>query len=82
MSKFALCGVAALLAMGGAAHATTYEVDRWPGDVDTIPCSEWTKTSDGTWAMKGSIKLGASIIDNVGVKGDAAARSLDKRCGK
>ena len=82
MSKALLCGAAALLTMGGAVHATIYEVDRWPADIDKIPCSAWTKTSDGTWALNGSLKLGASIVDDIGVKGDAAARSLDKRCGK
>ena len=83
MSKYALCGLAALAVMASAAQAEIYEVDHWPGDIDTIPCEAWTKTSDGTWALtNGSIKLGASVIDNIGVKGDAAARSLDKRCGK
>ncbi len=82
MSKYALSGAAALLAMASAVHAETYQVDRWPGDIDTIPCSAWTKTSDGTWALKGSLKLGASEVEHIGVKGDAAARSLDRRCGK
>ena len=82
MSKFAISVVAGLLAGNTAARAETFEVDRWPGDIDTIPCSAWTKMSDGSWALKGSIKVGASVIDDVGVKGDAAARSLQKRCGK
>ena len=82
MSKFMLCAVAALVATAGAVQAATYQVDHWPGDVDMIPCSAWTHTSDGTWALNGSVKIGASVIDDVGVKGDAAARALDKRCGK
>jgi hypothetical protein len=82
MSIIPLRGVAALVAMAGAAQAATYTVDQWPGDIDTIPCSAWTHMSDGTWALKGSIKLGASVIEDIGVKGDAAARALDKRCGK
>jgi hypothetical protein len=82
MSKFAISVFAVLLAGNVAARAETFEVDRWPGDIDTIPCSAWTRMNDGTWALKGSIKLGASVIEDVGVKGDAAARSLQKRCGK
>ena len=82
MSKYALCGFAALMVMAGAARADTYTVDNWPGDIDTIPCDAWTKTSDGTWALKGSLKLGASVVEHIGVKGDAAAHSLDRRCGK
>ncbi len=82
MSKIVLCGVAALATMAGAAQAATYKVDRWPGDIDTIPCNAWTKSADGTWVLNGALKLGASVVEDIGVKGDAAARSLDKRCGK
>jgi hypothetical protein len=32
--------------------------------------------------MTGTIKLGSSELSNVGVKGDAAARKLEKKCGK
>jgi hypothetical protein len=82
MSKAALFAAVALVAAASSAEAETYVVDNWPGDIDTIPCSAWTHYNDGTWALKGSLKLGASVIDDVGVKGDAAARSLQKRCGK
>ncbi len=82
MSKAALFAATALVSATPVAHAETYVVDHWPGDIDTIPCGAWTRYNDGTWALKGSIKLGASVIDDVGVKGDAAARSLEKRCGK
>jgi hypothetical protein len=81
MSKAALFA-AAFFAAASAAEAETYTVDHWPGDIDTIPCSAWTRYDDGTWVLKGSIKLGASVLDNPGVKHDATARSLDKRCGK
>jgi len=82
MSKATLFASAALVAAAVSVRAETYVVDRWPGDIDTIPCSAWTHYNDGTWALRGSLKVGASDIENVGVKGDAAARSLDKRCGK
>ena len=81
MSKAALIA-AALIAATASAEAETYVVDHWPGDIDTIPCRAWSKNSDGTWALHGSLKVGASEIEDIGVKGDAAARSLDKRCGK
>jgi hypothetical protein len=82
MSKAALFAAAALIAAASSARAETYTVDHWPGDIDTIPCHAWTRYDDGTWALKGSLRIGASVIDDVGVKGDAAARSLQKRCGK
>ena len=82
MPKIALVSAAAFVAATACARAETFEVDRWPGDIDRIPCSAWTKMNDGTWALNGSVRLGASVIEHVGVKGDAAARSLQKRCGK
>jgi len=82
MSKTTLLVAAALVAAASSSQAATYKVDRWPGDIDTIPCSAWTHSNDGTWALKGWLKVGGSEIENVGVKGDAASRSLDKRCGK
>lgn len=82
MTKAVLLAAAALVAATGFARANTYVVDHWPGDIDTIPCEAWTHTKDGTWALNGSLKLGASDIEHVGVKDDPAARSLDRRCGK
>lgn len=74
----------ALLLVAGAAEARdTYPVERWPQDVDTIPCSAWDHYPDGSWSLRGYVKLGASVIDNVGFnKGDPAARLLDRKCGK
>jgi hypothetical protein len=37
---------------------------------------------DGTWALHGYIKVGDSVLENVGVKGDTAARLLERKCGK
>jgi len=62
--------------------AQVYTVENWPADIDTIPCKAWTKKVGGTWVLSGRLKVGASEIDNVGVKGDPAARKLDAKCGK
>jgi hypothetical protein len=83
MSKLVLIGFAAAFLCGATpVCATIYQVDNWPGDIDTIPCSAWQKASDGTWVLTGTIKIGASEITNVGVKGDAAARKVERKCGK
>ena len=60
-----------------------WTVQNWPGDIDLIPCSAWTKTSDGAWVLTGgAVKLGSETMNNIGVKGDAAAHHLDRECGK
>lgn len=83
MSRLALPTAAALLsALAPGLAAETYPVDNWPADIDNIPCSAWQKASDGTWVLTGTIKIGASELTNVGVKGDAAARKVEKKCGK
>ncbi len=83
MSKLVLIAFAAAFLCGATpVCATTYQVDNWPGDIDNIPCSAWQKAGDGTWVLTGTIKVGSSEISNVGVKGDAAARKVEKKCGK
>jgi hypothetical protein len=59
-----------------------WTIGSWPGDIDLVPCSAWTKNSDGGWVLTGgSIKLGSETMENIGVKGDAAAHHLDRQCG-
>ena len=65
-----------------ARAAETYEVDRWPADIDTIPCSAWKHYPDGTWALNGYVKIGAAVAGDIGFKGDGSARLLDRKCGK
>lgn len=72
-----------LLLGPAAARADTYTVEKWPQDADTIPCSAWDHHPDGSWALRGYVKIGASVIENIGFgKGDSSARVLDRKCGK
>ena len=64
------------------ADEQVWTVQNWPGDIDLIPCSAWSKAPDGSWILTGgSIKLGSETMGNIGVKGDAAAHHLDRECG-
>ena len=80
-------GILAAVALIGApacvcADEQVWTMQSWPGDIDLIPCSAWSKTSDGTWVLTGgAIKLGSETMNNIGVKGDAAAHHLDRECG-
>ena len=80
MRAGAIAAVAVLL-VDVSAGAETFVVDHWPSDVDNIPCSAWEKAGDGTWVLIGRIKIGSSEIANIGLKGDAAARAVEKKCG-
>ena len=83
MSKLALTAAAAFIAMVASARADapTYVLDNWPADIDQIPCSAWQKSPDGTWVLRARVKVGASELENVAVKGDAAARKVERMCG-
>ena len=83
MSKLALVAAAAFLALTASARADSkvYELNDWPNDIDLIPCSAWEKMPDGGWALHATVRVGSSFLDNVGVKGDAAAHQLDRTCG-
>jgi hypothetical protein len=84
MSKLICAAVAALLFTAASARADerVFEVNNWPDDIDLIPCSAWSKAADGTWVLNGAVKLGSQVLENIGVKGDAAAHKLDRTCGK
>src|SRR5271170_3561616 len=83
MSKLITAAAAAFLFTAASVRADeqVWEMNNWPGDIDLIPCSAWSKAADGTWVLHGAVKLGSETLDNVGVKGDAAARKLDRECG-
>ena len=84
MSRLGILTAVALIGAITAVRADeqVWEMKNWPGDIDLIPCSAWSKTSDGTWVLHGALKLGSETMNNVGVKGDAAAHKLDRECGK
>jgi hypothetical protein len=81
-------GVATMVAFAAmiapaCADEQVWKVDSWPADIDLIPCSAWSRTADGTWVLTGgAIKLGSETMNNIGVKGDAAAHKLERSCGK
>jgi hypothetical protein len=83
MSKCGILAVVAFMATIASARAdrASWTIESWPGDIDIIPCSAWTKSPDGTWILHGSLKLGGETMENVGAKGDAAAHHLDRECG-
>ena len=84
MLKLTLAAAAALLLIIPSAYAqeNAYELNNWPADIDQIPCSAWEKTKDGTWVLHAAVKVGSEILEDVAVKGDAAAHHLDRSCGK
>jgi hypothetical protein len=83
MSRFGILTVVASIAAitSGRADERVWTMQSWPGDIDLIPCSAWSKTGDGTWVLNGSVKLGSETMSNIGVRGDAAAHKLDRECG-
>jgi hypothetical protein len=83
MSRLKILTAVALIAAITSVRADeqVWTMQSWPGDIDLIPCSAWSKTGDGTWVLNGSVKLGSETMANIGVKGDAAAHHLDRECG-
>jgi hypothetical protein len=83
MSRFWVATVVGFIALTASARADeqVWTVDDWPADAGLIPCSAWSKAGDGTWVLNGAVKLGSQTLNNVGVKGDAAAHLLDRECG-
>jgi hypothetical protein len=84
MTRLGILTALAFLAAIASVRADeqVWVMDNWPADINQIPCSAWTKNADGTWVLTGgSVKLGSETMNNIGVKGDAAAHLLDRQCG-
>jgi hypothetical protein len=84
MSRLGILTAVAFIAAITSVRADeqVWTMQSWPGDIDLIPCSAWSKTGDGGWVLTGgSITLGSETMRNIGVKGDAAAHKLDRECG-
>ena len=83
MSRLGILTAVAFIAAIASVRADeqVWTMQSWPGDIDLIPCSAWSKTGDGTWVLQGAVKLGSETMNNIGVKGDAAAHHLDRECG-
>jgi hypothetical protein len=84
MSRVGILTLVAFLAAVASVRADNqvWVVQSWPGDIDLIPCSAWSRSGDGSWVLTGgSVKLGMETMENIGVKGDAAAHKLDRQCG-
>ena len=61
MSKLISAAAAAFLFTVASVRADeqVWEMNNWPGDIDLIPCSAWSKAADGTWVLHGAVKLGS-----------------------
>lgn len=83
MSRFGVVTAVAFIALTAFARADeqVWVMDNWPADIGQIPCSAWSRSADGTWVLHGALKLGSETMSNIGVKGDTAARLLDRECG-
>ena len=53
MLKLGAVMAVALVAMIASVRADeqVWTVQSWPGDIDLIPCSAWSRTADGTWVL-------------------------------
>jgi hypothetical protein len=85
MSKAVIAAAAAWIAMVVSVRADqdVYVLETWPNDIDQIPCSAWKKSPDGSWVLQRgtAVKVGASVLEDIAVKGDAAARMVERLCG-
>jgi hypothetical protein len=77
--------VGLLSAIASSAHAQVrYTIEKWPADLNTLPCDAFVKTPHGGWGLAGTIVVRSShevLSENVYVKGNAVADIIEKKCG-
>jgi hypothetical protein len=79
------CVFGVLSAVVGPAYAQVrYTIEKWPGDLNTLPCDAFIKTSNGGWGLAGTIIVRSTnevLSGNAYVKGNAVADLIEKKCG-
>jgi hypothetical protein len=79
------CFFGLLSASASLAYAQVkYTIEKWPGDLNTLPCDAFIKTPNGGWGLAGTIIVSSSnevLTENVYVKGNAVADIIEKKCG-
>lgn len=79
------CVVGLLSAITASAYAQVkYTIEKWPGDLNTLPCSAFVKTPNGGWGLAGTIIVRSSnevLSETNYVKGNAVADIIEKKCG-
>jgi hypothetical protein len=79
------CFFGLLSAIASPAYAQVkYTIEKWPGDLNTLPCDAFIKTPNGGWGLAGTIIVRSSnevLSENVYVKGNAVADIIEKKCG-
>ncbi len=86
MQLFRSACLLALVSMlpGFAVAQSKYTIEKWPADLNTLPCSAFVKTPNGGWGLAGTIVVRSSnevLTESVYVKGNAVADIIERKCG-
>jgi hypothetical protein len=80
-----IAAAALLLTFGSPLYAQrTYIIERWPEDIDKLPCAAWKKDANGVWTQVATIVVsskGITIRKNTFGLGPLESAMLDKKCG-
>jgi len=58
-------------------------IEKWPADLNTLPCDAFVRTSNGGWGLAGTIVVRSSnevLTGNTYVKGNAVADIIKRKC--
>ena len=72
---------AATVAISASASAGTYTIDRWPQDIEKVPCDAWKHNADGSWTQTGTIVSASGTMVGQAFKGTTETRIIETKCG-
>jgi hypothetical protein len=79
------CVSALVSIVAWAAHAqSNYTIEKFPADLNTLPCSAFVTAPNGSWGLAGTIVVRSSnevLSQSVYVKGNAVADLIERKCG-
>jgi hypothetical protein len=77
---FRITIITSIIMIVGPSLAETYTVDSWPQGIAQVPCSAWTRNSDGGWHLNDTIKAGPLTLSGSNFNQGAQWQVVEKKC--
>jgi hypothetical protein len=73
-----------VLASSAQADEAYYNIEQWPSDLNTLPCTAFVKAPNGSWGLAGTVVVRSSnevLSEIFYVRGNAVADIIENKCG-
>jgi hypothetical protein len=76
-------GIAMTIPMSAQAEGT-YTIDKWPRDIDKLPCSAFKKDTDDAWTLVATVRVDSvsGTMSGYTLGRGLESHMIENKCGK